>query len=450
MTAAEEKCRQTIASYSLLETSPHSAKPILVGYSGGADSTVLLHLLSRITAEMGSSCIALHIHHGIRGVEADRDRDHCMQFCRQHGIPFQCIYIDVPAIAASTHKSIETCAREERYRAFALHAQKSQCSRIATAHTADDVMETMLFHLTRGCGLHGLCGIPPIRENIIRPLIACTRNDILAYLNHYGLSWVEDSTNTDIAYTRNYIRHEIIPGLTHINLSAASNAATTADLLRCDDTYLEYAAAQADWSPELPDALLSRKIRMGWEKAASSGMLESNHIFHLMDLYRNGTLWKTLSLPGGITARKEPSKLAFYPTASKESSAAYSQPLKHGKNILPNGSILLLTDHLDTTEKDINAYKNIYKLFIHTSVDSDRMKGTVFVRNRLPGDTIRFGRMTRKVRRLMQSFQCSPEQRLSFPIVCDRDGIVWLPGFPPADRVTGNTLHLFYFYNTTI
>ena len=156
--------RQAIADYQMLQP----GEAVQVAFSGGADSTALLLGLQ----ELGYAVSACHLHHGLRGAEANRDAAFCEALCSRLGVPFVLRHANAAAYAAQTHESVETAARVLRYAFF---AEAANGCKTATAHTANDNLETMLFHLARGTGLQGLCGIPPVRGDIIRPLILCTR-----------------------------------------------------------------------------------------------------------------------------------------------------------------------------------------------------------------------------------------------------------------------------------
>lgn len=443
LTAAEQKCRAAIEAHAMLE----GVSSLLVGYSGGADSTVLLHLLCRIGAERGISVTAVHIHHMIRGEEADRDLEHCKNVCAQASIPLLFERVDVPALAKKRKTGVEACARQVRYEIFDRLCAQYGFDRIATAHTADDTLETMLFHLARGSGMEGLSGIAPRRDAVIRPLIRCTREEILAYLAAYDLTCVEDSTNLDLAYTRNLIRHKVVPQLRQVNAAAAEHAASAAALLRRDAEYLRTLAHQAQWSPTLPDALLSRKIRAAWDEVKLGGILEEVHVNDAMRLYRTGKRWQMLSLPGKVTMRLTAGDPVFFSASEKH--ARFFCEIHPGVNDFPGGCLIWAPDAMteDAVQKDINALKNIYKLFIHLSVDSAKMMGEISVRSRLPGDTLRIGSMTRRVRRLMQNLALSPVEREDWPIVCDSEGPVWVPLCPPADRICGEGASFYLFKN---
>lgn len=186
---------------------------IVVGLSGGADSVSLLLLLQSAAQERGLELTAVHVHHGIRGAEADRDAAFAKQLCEQYGISFRCERVDIPALAAAQGWTLEEAGRKERYRIFEEIRQEVGASWIAVAHQKQDQAETMLFHLVRGSSLRGMGGIRPVSGRIIRPLLDTDRTELEQWLLDKGIAWCEDSTNRELDASRNVLRLSIIPQL---------------------------------------------------------------------------------------------------------------------------------------------------------------------------------------------------------------------------------------------
>ncbi len=189
---------------------------VIVALSGGADSVALLHFLISIKELYHLTIFAAHLHHGIRGDEADRDEQFCKILCENYKVRLFTAHRDIPALAAERRQSEELCGREERYSFLQALAQEHR-AKIATAHTASDNAETLLMRMTRGSSLRGMSGIPAKRGNIIRPLITCTRAEIEAYCAQHQLDFVTDSSNLTDDYTRNRLRHQVIPLLRSLN-----------------------------------------------------------------------------------------------------------------------------------------------------------------------------------------------------------------------------------------
>ena len=218
---------------------------VLCAVSGGADSICLLHLLHAMSAEGDFTVAAAHYHHGMRGAAADSDAAFVEHFCKERNIPCVVERGDVYGEAERRGLGVEETGRQLRYEFLRRTAEQLGCDRIATAHNADDNLETLLLHLVRGAGLHGLAGIPPRRGDIVRPLLTTSRAAIEAYLAEHGLSHVEDCTNTDDSYARNRIRHQVVPVLRQLNPRLTESAAETMGYLRADNDYMNAQAAAA-------------------------------------------------------------------------------------------------------------------------------------------------------------------------------------------------------------
>ena len=203
--------RRTIDECQMLE---HGDR-IAVGLSGGADSVALLAFLCALRQEYDLTLVACHLNHRLRGAESDGDAAFAQALCRQWQVEYRECAFDAAAEAQAAGQGVEAYSRSRRYAFFAQCA--GETGKIATAHTLSDAMETLLFNLVRGTGLRGLRGIPKVRDNIIRPLRDCTREQVEQYLAVLGQDYREDSTNRSDAYSRNYIRHNLIPVMYRLN-----------------------------------------------------------------------------------------------------------------------------------------------------------------------------------------------------------------------------------------
>ncbi|MCX7146263.1 MAG: tRNA lysidine(34) synthetase TilS, partial [Sulfuritalea sp.] len=176
---------------------------VVVGFSGGLDSTVLLHAASGVARNSAFSLSALHVHHGL-SANADAWADACTGVCQELDIPLTHLRVDVPLNSGA---GLEASAREKRHKALADHP----ADWILLAHHADDQAETVLHNLLRGAGVRGAGAMPESRGRVLRPLLAVTRDELLAYARLHRLAWVEDESNADCRYTRNFLRHQIFP-----------------------------------------------------------------------------------------------------------------------------------------------------------------------------------------------------------------------------------------------
>ncbi len=215
-----------------LRSRPAAGERILAAVSGGADSVALLRALEIVSSEVGCSVAAVHVDHRLRGQESDDDAAWVASLCESRGIEFRLERSDVRAIAASRGTGLEEAARSERMAVLNKVAREVGARFVAVGHTADDQAETVLHHVLRGTGLSGLRGIPSERRlddgvTLIRPLLNLRRDDIVAWLAEIGQDFRIDSTNRDFAFTRNRLRHELIP-----HLCEAYNPQVVESLLR--------------------------------------------------------------------------------------------------------------------------------------------------------------------------------------------------------------------------
>lgn len=441
---------------------------VLVGYSGGADSSALLYLLKEQCDKLGLYLHALHVHHGIRGAEADRDAEFCRLTCERLGVEFTLECADIPRLARESGRGVEETARAFRYDAFVKKVRSdARLSCIATAHNADDNAETVIFNLTRGGGISGMCGIPPKRDvagiPVIRPLLYAAKRDIVGYCEQNGIQYILDSTNADTAYTRNYIRHEIIPRLENINPSLLTAVRRMTQNLMADSGYLDrtarnFAAENApDGSVDVSalssvDRAISSRVVCALFARVSEKTLERVHIDAVLRLAREYREGASVSLAGGIRAVCEGGKLYF--TAEPCAQTCEFEYLLHeGINRFdtPNFAVLVAKSGIsrEDLQKDNETLQNIYKLSIHTQIRFDTINHALFVRSRRDGDAYVYGGMTRKLKKLYNDRGFGAKKRRETPIFCDGDGIVWVPGFSVADRAkpSGDVVDIIYYYN---
>lgn len=202
---------------------------ILAGLSGGADSICLARYLLELRERAHIPFCAVHVNHGLRGEEARRDEAFCAAFCARWEIPFYSVEADVLSEQKKRRCSLEEAGRLVRYETFRKLAGELGCNKIAVAHHKNDLAETMVFRLARGTGIGGLAAIRPEHEGIIRPLLCLTREEILQILSALGQDYVEDSTNRETEYSRNYIRRKLMPELEQLNERAVEHMARTAE-----------------------------------------------------------------------------------------------------------------------------------------------------------------------------------------------------------------------------
>ena len=233
-----DKVRAALGEFSAMKT----AKTVVCGLSGGADSTALLLAVKELSEELGFAAAACHLNHGLRGEESDGDERFCTELCERLGIPLYKRHESVRDYAEK-HESLEETARKVRYDFFedAL-AFFGENSVLATAHNANDNAETVLLNLIRGTGLRGLCGIPTERGRIIRPLLDIPRAEIEEFLVENEQNYVTDKTNFSVIYTRNKVRAKILPEIIEINPSFLNTISRMTKNLRTDEDFFDNAA----------------------------------------------------------------------------------------------------------------------------------------------------------------------------------------------------------------
>lgn len=251
----------------LFDAEKYRGKRVCVALSGGVDSVCLLYAFKAQAETNGIALSALHVEHGIRGEESVRDMEFCKALCARWDIPLKVVRADVPLLAKERGGSVEEVARGVRYAAARSLLEGGETDLVATAHHLDDVAETVLFRLARGTGLAGMRAIAEY-GGIVRPLLSRTRTEIEAYAAEHGLPHVEDSTNGDETYTRNYIRKTVLPAFEQIHGGAKRHLAEFASLAAEEDAFLQTLAeraivrraGEARVPADLPDVLLRRAV----------------------------------------------------------------------------------------------------------------------------------------------------------------------------------------------
>ncbi len=421
---------------------------VLLAFSGGGDSVLLFHLLYEYAEKRGIPFAAAHIHHGLRGEEADRDAVFCRELSNRFSVPFFLACEDVPAYLQGEGHGMgtEAAARTLRYAALErLLTENPAYAVCATAHHATDNLETLLLHLLRGSGLRGMAGIPPIRGAFVRPLLALTRGEITAALADIGASYVTDSTNATADYDRNYIRAEILPRLTHLRPEPERAAIRLSANLReelalgeelCDRFFADHVkGGRAERTPflELPLPVRARVITRLCREAGASAVPERVHMLAIYELLSGARAVGQCDLPGGmvLSCDRKGFRITSHHALAGE---PYCMPMGEGHLSLPDGcgSISLLSDReaARAFEKDNT---NVYNLFIQAKIPFATIKGELYARTLQNGDAYRSGGMTRRVRRQLSSLHLSPALRAIYPILCDGQGILWVPGFGVRD-----------------
>jgi len=390
---------------------------VLAGVSGGADSVCMLKLLAGLQREMGFFLEAVHVEHGIRGEESEQDAAFVEQLCREIGVPLQVYHVQAVSYAKEQKLGLEEAARVLRYDCYKQAAAKVSGSKVkvALAHHADDNAETVLFQMVRGSGIDGMSGICPRREmipgiEVVRPLLTVTRRQIEAYLQKEEQVYCVDSTNEDVTYSRNKIRHKVLPMLEEVNARAVTHINQSAEMLRELGDYIKEQVNDAalrvlkeqeegllileEGLKELPEFLKKELLHFAIGKAAGSGKdIGLDHVALLAGLLEL-QVGRGISLPYGVRARRvyDGVLLEKYTAAEEGKSRekflleldkqGFLEMLQQGTVMIevPGGSMSFSL--IDCVGENAEFSKNTYtKCF-----DYDKIKGSFQIRTRQAGD----------------------------------------------------------------
>ena len=415
---------------------------ILVALSGGVDSSVLLDVLVRLREELGTSVSAAHLNHMLRGDAADADESFAREKCKACGIEFISERIDVAAEAKKRGESDELAARNIRYD-FLYRAKKTLgADFIATAHNANDNLETMLFNLSRGSGIEGICGIPPVRGEILRPLIECTRKEIEEYAKTFNVTFCVDETNAELIYSRNKIRHNVVAPLTDINPRAIENASRTASVLRLEAEFIRRSAKlyaekisngkTSCVASELiaEPALVSRVCEILASRALGeeSFSLELCHTEQIIKLAESTSPSDRISLPRGLTVKRRYDEIVFEKEIEAEELPELS--VKEGESAW--GDCVVSVKKTEKVEKINNLFNTFF-------VPYDKIQGDLVIRGRKSGDEIKLpGRKTKTLKRLFIDEKLPRDERCEIPVIADDEKVFGVFGFGPDCRIVGS------------
>lgn len=408
---------------------------IVVGFSGGADSVCLLHILNELKEEFSFSLSAAHVNHGLRGEEALRDANFAFEFCKKYNVPFHLLNVDCKAEAEKTGESFEECGRRLRYGFFESLCKSS--SKIATAHNSNDNAETVIFNLIRGTSLNGVCGIPPVRSDIIRPLIYCSRAEIEGYCSENDLQFVTDSTNLSVDYSRNKIRHLVLPVLEEINSGAVNNINSFSALARDVNSYVNKKVYEVLEQSKISDNSYRIEFLMNQDIAIrkqciveaffrySNNSIDSKKVDAINLLFENGG---RIQLFGDDYAEVVKGVLRFYKhreVVSEEQILVEKLPFMF-KNAYFNVEINEYT----------NSLKKINKLLLDNLIDCDKIVGKICLRTRKNGDFIRLPRrnVSKSLKKLFCEMNVHIELREYVPVLADDEGVIWVHSVGVADR----------------
>ena len=457
---------------------------LVAGVSGGADSVCLLLLLKELQREIPFELAAVHVHHNLRGQEADGDASFCRELCRRQGIAFRLFSCPVEREAREKKLSLEEAGREARRRCFEDFAREWGGTKIALAHHRNDVAETMIYNLARGTGLAGLCSLGPVQGRYIRPLLGLGRPEIEEYLRERGQDWREDASNRSLEFSRNVIRHRVLPPLNEqVNSRAVEHMAAAAELLGEAREYLEgqarllfsqYVKRQGKLWRVSQELLGQPRILRGYvlawcleEIRGSKRDLGRVHLESLEDLLE-GRVGREICLPGRVRARREYGGLLLErdsgaadgsPALAPVQPATHGQPPvqkprasggapEEGKRELP----FLVPDTLKVGNWDVETalwekeLTEIPRKAYTKWLDYDKIKNTAVWRTRRTGDRMQVTREggSKKLKDLMIDWKIPRDIRDEIWLLAVGQEVLWVPGYRLGEscKVSPKTKHI--------
>jgi tRNA(Ile)-lysidine synthase len=438
------KVKETIKKYSLLDPGDR----VLVAVSGGPDSVCLLGVLRELANDLDLTLHIAHLDHMFRGKESADEALFVSELATKFGIPATVEKFDVPAYCLERGLSPQEGAREMRYAFLQRAAKTVGATRIATGHTANDQAETFLMRLMRGAGVSGLSAIPPARENIIRPLIEATRDEVMEYLKETGLAFVTDPSNAKPVYTRNRIRMEVLPVLERFNPRIVATLAAEAGHLRDEDEAIEgYCTTLADSIlvrkentvfvkrndfNTLPPAFRRRLLKKASDLAGaeSSGLsrIQIDETIAFMAAARTG---RTMGLPPGLTIGREYDRFVI---SARSGTEGFSHVI-----VIPGVSVISeLRMEIETLVVDPPPEEQEDKNYVWQALfDYDKIGPVLTLRNRHPGDWFRPTGMSGKSKKIQDYFvdeKVPRRKRDLVPLLCSGEDILWVVGMRTDER----------------
>ena len=406
----KQKIIETIKKYNLI----NSGDKIVLGVSGGQDSIAMLDILNQLKDEMNFEIYVVHVNHNIRGKDADEDEEYVKKYCEKSGVKLYMKSINAPYLAKKAGMGVEEYSRQARYDFFST----IPCDKIATAHNLTDNVETLLFRLARGTGLKGACAIPPVRDKIIRPFIEISSDEIRAWCNDNNIAYRIDSTNKDDTYSRNLIRLQMLPLFQRLNNGYLENINDFISDVNDDYSFIMNEAQKAYNISVVKNEIELNKLNLldnAIKKRVIKLYFENNNLN--LDRIHLQNINKITQKSGKIQIKND-----LYAISAK------------GKLRIANLKNSPKLDEIVTEILNINEFndKNI-----DFYCDCDKIIGSVTIRKRLPGDSLKpAGRNVNKtLKKLFNETAYPIEKRNGDIVVCDDKGIIGIIGLCADDRV---------------
>lgn len=444
-----ERTAETIKKHSMLS----GGETVLVGLSGGPDSVCLITVLHALAPDLDLKLHAVYVDHGLRPEETPEEIEFASDLCLKLGVPFGVRRIDPKPHAGKHGLSLQDAARTLRYEALEEAAAEAGAGAIAVGHNLDDQVETFMMHVLRGSGPRGLSGIPPVRDNIIRPLIEIERKEIEEFLDSEGISYITDPSNLKHDYLRNRLRADIMPVLKKINPSIPETLARTTEILRDEDRYLELQVTKtlmklitrmSDASIELflvplenlDRVILRRVLRRAVDATEGLRGISFRHIEDIMHLIKEGSAGDRLYLPRDVRVIKKYSTLLL---TSEPPQKLGTYGIGPGEEVALREAGLVLTATLEEKAPAITDSDTAV-------LDADKLEFPLELRARRDGDYFcpeGFGKR-KKLQDYFVDEKVPRDERDTVPIVTSGDDIVWVAGMRADDRyVAGGSTKRF-------
>lgn len=429
---------------------------ILAAVSGGADSVCLLSVLLALQEELGILLCAVHVEHGIRGEESEKDALFVENLCKRHGVPCKIYHCQAASYAREHKMTLEEGARSLRYHFFEQAAKEFGAGKVAVAHNQNDCAETVLFHLVRGAGLQGMCGILPVRGKVIRPLLCVGRDEIESYLALKGQGFCQDKTNAELDYTRNKLRHQVFPVLgevngqavAHINQAAALAAQAMELVGDATKTAEKMYISKTGRGLFMPSGILEEKAIVQKSLAhkllaglsGSSRDISGLHVQQLLGLFEKQA-GKRLDFPYGVSAERVYGGVllelkAAAPKGQKGAGAAGDRDKGQDGEIweLPVGGDLEISQYgyaIRTKILENNfQFEEIPKKMYTKWMDYDRIKGNMHLRTRQEQDyfVISPDGRQKKLKRYFIDEKVPRQQRGQVLLLAEGAHVLWAIG----------------------
>ncbi len=399
---------------------------IAVALSGGKDSVCLLHLLLSLKNELNLTVKAVHVDHSIRGKESERDAKFVFDLCKSLNVPLQTFKVDAVSFSEQNHLSLEQGARILRYQIFDKVLSENFADKIATAHHKNDSFETLLFNIFRGAGTSGASGVKSVNGRIIRPLLSFSRQEIDDYIEENKLSFVEDSTNLDTLYTRNFIRKELTPKILERFPDAINSAQRFSKIITEEDEFLNELSLNSlqeidgDFYLKLstPPVLFKRATILALKKLGLEKDYEYTHVLSVSSL-NDSQSGAVITLPKNITAKREYDAVVF--SNKQPIEITEELPFEYKSTIFNGKEITVTSGELDKP----------YLLF-----DKDKIPSGAVIRTRRDGDVFtKFGGGTKKLKEYFIDKKIPLSKRDSIPLIAKGNVIFLIVGIEISDLV---------------